>query len=203
MGKMGSICHFPCALPASIWGHCSQVRASTSIWGTHTKRGVTMTLFILFFPASGYLETPKDCKTRENAKSACAIPIYRSLHTPEPRNPQKVSKRTSQASPSGVSKKSPNTDFVVFLTPFRVIWHFFDTFLTLQAGRPGNAILRLFGDFGPRAPRDSCIWRLQSQRKITNRPFFTPPLVYLHGPHNRPFERSLFPPWQGRPKTAH
>ena len=25
MGKMGSICHFPRALPASIWGHCSQV----------------------------------------------------------------------------------------------------------------------------------------------------------------------------------
>ena len=25
MGKMGSICHFSRALPASIWGHCSQV----------------------------------------------------------------------------------------------------------------------------------------------------------------------------------
>ena len=31
--------------------------------------------------------------------------IYRSLHTPEPRNPQKVSKRSSPASPLGVSKK--------------------------------------------------------------------------------------------------
>ena len=34
MGKMGSICHFPRALPASIWGHCSQVLVFTSIWGT-------------------------------------------------------------------------------------------------------------------------------------------------------------------------
>ena len=38
MGKMGSICHFPRALPASIWGHCSQVLAFTSIWGT--QKGV-------------------------------------------------------------------------------------------------------------------------------------------------------------------
>ena len=29
-GKMGSIWHFPCALPASIWGHCSQVLVFTS-----------------------------------------------------------------------------------------------------------------------------------------------------------------------------
>ena len=34
----------------------------------HTKRGVIMTLFVLFFPAFGYLETPKHYKTRENAK---------------------------------------------------------------------------------------------------------------------------------------
>ena len=67
MGKMGSICHFPRALPASIWGHCSPVVVFTSIWGAH-KRGVTMTLFVLFFKAYGYVGTPKHCKTRENAK---------------------------------------------------------------------------------------------------------------------------------------
>ena len=38
MGKMGSICHFPRALPASIWGHCSQILVFTSIWGT--QKGV-------------------------------------------------------------------------------------------------------------------------------------------------------------------
>ena len=38
MGKIGSICHFSRALPASIWGHCSQVLVSTSIWDT--QKGV-------------------------------------------------------------------------------------------------------------------------------------------------------------------
>ena len=46
---------------------------------------------------------------------------------------------------------------------FWVIWDFFDPFLTLRAGTPGNTFLRLLRDFGPRGPRDSCIWRLQSQ----------------------------------------
>ena len=51
-GKMGSMCHFPRALPASIWGHCSQILVFTSTWG----------------PAFGYFGSPKHCKTRENAK---------------------------------------------------------------------------------------------------------------------------------------
>ena len=38
MGKMGSICHFSRALPASIWGRCSQVLVFTSTWGT--QKGV-------------------------------------------------------------------------------------------------------------------------------------------------------------------
>ena len=51
-----------------------------------------------------------------------------SLNTPEPpRNSQKVSKRSSRASPLGVSKKSPNTDFDTFLTLFGS----FGTFSTL------------------------------------------------------------------------
>ena len=40
-----------------------QVLVFTSIWGAHTKRGGKMTLSVLFFPASGYLGTPEDCKT--------------------------------------------------------------------------------------------------------------------------------------------
>ena len=67
MGKKGSICHFPRALPASIWGHCSQVLVFTSTWGTR-KGGLTMTRFVLFFPASGHLGSPKCCKTRETRK---------------------------------------------------------------------------------------------------------------------------------------
>ena len=85
--------------------------------------------------------------------------IYRSLHTPEPRNPKKVSKRSSRASPPGVPKKcrkSPRTlIFDTFLTRFRVFWDFFDTFLTLRAGRPGRTVLRLFSRF-----RGSRVWRL-------------------------------------------
>ena len=38
MGKMMSICHFPRALPASIWGDCSQILVFASIWGT--QKGV-------------------------------------------------------------------------------------------------------------------------------------------------------------------
>ena len=54
------------------------------------------------------------------------------LHTPEPRNPQKVSKKGVPGPPGPeCPKKSPSTDFVVFLTLFRVIWDFFDTFWTL------------------------------------------------------------------------
>ena len=48
-GQMGSICHFPRALSASIWGHCSQILVFTKIWGTHTKRGVTVTLSLNIF----------------------------------------------------------------------------------------------------------------------------------------------------------
>ena len=57
MGKTGSICHFRRALPASIWGHCSEVLVFTSTLGAH-KKGVTMTHCVLFFPASEYLGTP-------------------------------------------------------------------------------------------------------------------------------------------------
>ena len=38
MGKMGSICHIPRAVPASIWGHCSQILVFASMWGT--QKGV-------------------------------------------------------------------------------------------------------------------------------------------------------------------
>ena len=37
-------------------------------WGFVTKSGVPLPLSVLCFPASGYLGTPKHCKTRENAK---------------------------------------------------------------------------------------------------------------------------------------
>ena len=86
--------------------------------------------------------------------------IYRSLDTPEPRNPRKVSKRCSRASRPGVPKKcrkSPRTlILLVFLTHFQVIWdlfrHFFDTpgrearehlFETFRGGFGGSGAWRL------------------------------------------------------------
>ena len=93
--------------------------------------------------------------------------IQESPHPRAPKSPKSLKKvfpDLPARSVKKVSKKSPNTDFVVFLTHFRVIRDFFDTFfLTLRARRPGNTFLRLFGDFGARGCGDSCIWRLQSQ----------------------------------------
>ena len=57
IGKTGSICRFSSALPASIWGNCSQILVSFLGFGVHTRRGVTMRLFVLLFLASGYRGT--------------------------------------------------------------------------------------------------------------------------------------------------
>ena len=49
MGKKGSISHFSRALPACIWGHCSQALVFISIWGT--QKG-------LFFPSIWVAQDP-------------------------------------------------------------------------------------------------------------------------------------------------
>ena len=43
---------------------------------------------------------------------------------------------------------------------------FFDTFLTLQAGRPGKTLLRLLGDFVARGCGDSCAWGITIAKLI-------------------------------------
>ena len=96
----------------------------------------------------------------------CNPHIQESPHPRPPKSPKSLKKSfpgLPARSVKKVSKKSPHTLFGVFLTHFRVIWDFFDTFLTLRAGRPGNAFLRLFGDFGGRGCGDSCIWRPDTQ----------------------------------------
>ena len=50
MGKEGPICHIARALPASIWGHCSQILVFTSIWDPHWK-GCVDDLFRAVFPS--------------------------------------------------------------------------------------------------------------------------------------------------------
>ena len=66
MGKAGSICHFSRALPASIWGHCSQVQ------GFATFEAHTETLFVHIFQHLGILEPPntvKQVKTQSDKSS--------------------------------------------------------------------------------------------------------------------------------------
>ena len=75
MGKMGSICHFPRALPASIWGHCSQVLVFTSTWGT--RKGVWQWHFQCCFSQHlGILQPQNTVKQgkRENDKSTLFYP---------------------------------------------------------------------------------------------------------------------------------
>ena len=67
MGKMGSICHCPRALSANIWGHCVPILVFLLAFGTH-KRGATVTVFVLFFPASGYLGTPQTLQNKGKHK---------------------------------------------------------------------------------------------------------------------------------------
>ena len=74
MGKVGSICHFPRPLPASIWVHCAQVLGFTSIWGAR----MTVTLFVLFlfFQHLGSLRLPNTAKQEktQNDKSTLFLP---------------------------------------------------------------------------------------------------------------------------------
>ena len=75
MGKMGSICHFPCALPTSIWWHCSQVLVFTSTWGI--QKGVWQWHFSYCFSQHlvilGPPNTAKQRKT-QNDKSTLFYP---------------------------------------------------------------------------------------------------------------------------------
>ena len=64
MAKMGSICHFLRALPASIWGHCSQVLVFTSIWAH--KKGCDNDTFRAVFPqCNEFLERQKARKPQK------------------------------------------------------------------------------------------------------------------------------------------
>ena len=80
-------------------------------------------------------------------------PIYRSLHTPEPRNPQKVSKSRSRASRPGVSKKCRKSPRTLILESFWLIFESFETFSTLfwhsWPGGPGTPFWDFLGISGP------------------------------------------------------
>ena len=75
MGKMGSLCHLSPALPASIWGHCSQVLALLAFWGT--PKGVWQWHFSCCFSQHlGVLGHPNTAKQgrKQNDKSTLFTP---------------------------------------------------------------------------------------------------------------------------------
>ena len=76
MRKMGSIYHFPRALPVSIWGHCSQVPVFTRVWGTHTKGCDNDMFHVLFSQHLVILGLPNTAKQgiTQNDKSTLFCP---------------------------------------------------------------------------------------------------------------------------------
>ena len=85
MGKMGSICHFPCAFPASIWGRCSQVLVFTSMWGTQ-KRVWQWHFSCCFSQHLGILGLPNTAKQgkTQNDKSTLFYPPHIPLFPESP-----------------------------------------------------------------------------------------------------------------------
>ena len=92
--------------------------------------------------------------------------IYRSLQALRAQNRKKVSKRVflgvwrkvskNTRESLKIPKKYPKARKSVFLD-------FFGYFLRLFSRPPKRPFLRLFCDFGPGGPGDSCKWRLGSQ----------------------------------------
>ena len=96
----------------------------------NTEEKIPGELFMYWFRARGYYKW--SCVT-------IAISINRRLHTPEPRNPQKVYKMSSRASPPGVSIKCQTGPRTLTLTPFWLFSGSFDTSSTLfWHSRPGG-----------------------------------------------------------------
>ena len=90
---------------------------------------------------------------------------------PGPKSPKSLKKvspglpaRSVQKESKSLKKVSEKSLFDTFLRHFDST--LFETFWTLRAGRPGETFLRLFGDFGPGGPRDSCKWPSGSQARF-------------------------------------
>ena len=90
---------------------------------------------------------------KEVQRITISIPPYTGDSTPpSPEIPKSLTK-VSKGPPSPECQESfervpEHWSFHTFLAPFRVLWDFFDTFLTLRPGGPFETFLRLFGAFG-------------------------------------------------------
>ena len=104
---------------------------------------------------------------RSRVKTRTAI--YRSLQALRARNSQKVSKKSPRPSRPGVfqkvSKRVEKSQKSIQKRLFRDFFETFDSFrdfLDTPGRRVGETFLRLFGDFGPGGPGDSCKWPFRS-----------------------------------------
>ena len=112
--KMGSFSHFSRALPASIWGCCSQVLVLTSIWGT--QNGVWQRHVRAVFPSISVSWDPQTLQNKGNAKWQ----IDPVLHPP-PHNTYRYDKlfskyfrgsyRKGGQEPLGLSPRRNSTEF--------------------------------------------------------------------------------------------
>ena len=107
----------------------------------------------------------------ERACLATRAAIYRSLRPLCARNHKKVSKRVFLGVWRQVLKNTRKSLKIPIFGPFCVffgIFRLFRVFLRLFSRPPKGPFLRLFCDFGPRGPGDSCKWRLGSQSSSEN-----------------------------------
>ena len=84
-----TICHFLRALPARIWGHCSQILVFTSIWGT--QKGCDNNTFRAVFPSIWVSWPPQTLQNKGKRKMT-----NRPCFTPPPVYP---SRSTSSQAP--------------------------------------------------------------------------------------------------------
>ena len=91
--------------------------------------------------------------------------IYRSLRALRARNRKKISKKVFPGVGRKVPKNTRKSLKIPIFGPFWVFLDFFGLFLGLFCRPPKRPFWRLFCDFGPGGPGDSCKWRLGSQPK--------------------------------------
>ena len=93
--------------------------------------------------------------------------IYRSLRA---QNRKKVSKRVFLGVRKKVPENTRKSQKIPKIGLFGVFFDFFRYSRGLFCGPPKRLFLRLFCDFGPGGPGDSCKWSLGSQAKCLYQP---------------------------------
>ena len=150
----------------SAWTSAGYPAPKLTLWAAFSflREGAVKGIFVSFL-------VPKNCDPS------------RHLQLQEPRGPPgpKLQKSLKKGLFGGLEKslrkypkKSKNTDFRAFWAFFLVFLDFFGYFSRLFSRSPKRPFLRLFCDFGPGGPGDSCKWRLGSQRAENAPGFWLP-----------------------------